>query len=84
MKRTTITLPELLAQRINEASAERRVSVSQVARDALEAYLCPEPPAGPRYTFVNLVNAGGYPESDYVEEYLARHWMDDILKRWDR
>ena len=39
MKRTTISLPNDLAAALEREAARRRVSVSQVAREALEARL---------------------------------------------
>jgi predicted transcriptional regulator len=37
-----------------------------------------------RFSFIGLANRGGYPESDQVEEYLARYWMNDLLTDWGR
>jgi hypothetical protein len=83
MKRTTITLPEPLADRIAEESRRKRVSVSQLVREALEARFA-DSERGDRFPFFAIVNSGGYPESDQAEEYLARHWLDDLLKDMGR
>jgi len=83
MKRTTITLPESLAERLESESRRRHMPVSEFVREAIEARLS-EPAEGDRFSFIGLVNKGGYPESDQVEEYLARHWLDDLLKDMGR
>jgi Arc/MetJ-type ribon-helix-helix transcriptional regulator len=83
MKRTTVTLPESLAERLESESRRRRIPVSEFVREAIEARLS-EPPEGDRFAFIGLVDKGGYPESDQVEEYLKRHWRDDLLKDMGR
>lgn len=83
MKRATITLPEALAERLAGESRRRRIPVSQFVREAIEAKL-DEPTEGNRFPFIALVNKGGYPEGDQVEEYLARHWLNDLLKDMGR
>lgn len=83
MKRRTITLPEQLDAQLEEEGRRRRVPVSQLVREALESRF-DEQPEGDRYQFIGMFNQPGYPDSDHVEEFLNRHWMNDILTRWGR
>ncbi|MGI8926728.1 MAG: ribbon-helix-helix protein, CopG family [Tepidiformaceae bacterium] len=83
MKRTTVSLPDTLAARLEAESRRLGLTVSHVVREALEQRLH-DKASGDRYSFIGLVNKGGYPESDQAEEYLARYWMNDLLTSGDR
>lgn len=79
MKRITISLPDDLAAALGREARRRRVPVSQVAREAIEARLG-LPDDGPRdLPFVAIAESR---DSEWTaatsEEYLARSWADDI------
>jgi hypothetical protein len=73
MKRTTIMLPDDLAQLVDRERRRRDVSAAAVIREAVEAYFAP--PAEPkRYSFIGIANSGGGGEfsAATIEEWLAR------------
>lgn len=79
MRRTTISLPDDLAAALEHEARRRRVPVSQVAREAIEARLglLEE---GPRdFPFIGIAESK---DSEWTaatsEEYLRRFWADDI------
>jgi predicted transcriptional regulator len=79
MKRTTISLPDDLAAALEREARRRRVPVSQVAREAIEARLGLSD-EGPRdLPFIGIAESA---DSEWTaatsEEYLARFWADDI------
>lgn len=81
MKRTTISLPDELAVALEREARRRRVSVSQVAREAIEVRLGWDD-QGPRdLPFVGIAETEGGPSNlaEHVDEYLAEHWGTDIL-----
>ena len=79
MKRTTISLPDDLAAALEREAARRRVSVSQVAREAIETRLGLEDGEGPReLPFAGLFADGGL-DAEHLDDYLAEHWPDAIL-----
>lgn len=73
MKRTTISLPDDLAAAVARAANRRRVPVSQIAREALEAHLGhrKETRALP---FVALGASGHRTTARDIDEILAREW----------
>jgi Ribbon-helix-helix protein, copG family len=79
MKRTTISLPDELAAALVREAARRRVPVSQVAREALEARLGLAD-KGPRdLPFIGIAQSDpDGPHAADLEDYLAEHWADDI------
>lgn len=79
MRRTTISLPDDLAAALRREAARRRVPVSQVAREAIEARLGLSD-EGPRdLPFIGIAESAdpAWPAAD-LDEYLAQHWADDI------
>lgn len=79
MKRTTINLPDDLAAALEREARRRRVPVSQVAREAIEARLGLSD-EGPRdVPFIGIVQSG-HPTtaSEDIEEFLEEHWAADI------
>ncbi len=81
MKRTTISLPDDLAAALEREAARRRVPVSQVAREAIEARLGLTGD-GPRdLPFIGIVSSE-HPTtaSEDIEDVLAEHWADDIAR----
>jgi metal-responsive CopG/Arc/MetJ family transcriptional regulator len=78
MKRTTISLPDDLAAALEHEASRLHTSVSQVARDALEAKLRWGKPR--ELAFIGIVDGTG-PETTYAEhldEYLAEQWATEI------
>jgi hypothetical protein len=78
MKRTTISLPDDLAAAVQREATRRRVSVSQVAREALEERLGIST-EGPRpLPIAGLFASGGPGIARRDEAYLKEHWADAI------
>jgi len=78
MKRTTISLPEDLAAALEREAARRRVPVSQVAREAIEARLGWDK-EGPRdLPFAAVGSSGIGNVAQRVDEILAEEWADAI------
>ncbi len=78
MKRTTISLPDELAAALEREARLRRVSVSQVAREAIEARLGLDEEEPPDMPWIGIGDSGlpGIAEDD--EEYLRQHWAGDL------
>jgi hypothetical protein len=74
MKRTTITLPDELAAAVVRAADHRRVSVSQLTREALDAYLGRDGSAPRALPFAALGASGTHTTGRDVEEILAHEW----------
>lgn len=79
MRRTTISLPDDLAAALEREARRRRVPVSQVAREAIEARLGLAD-EGPRD--LPWIGAGASGDSTWsagrLEEFLALTWADEI------
>jgi len=77
MKRTTVTLPDDLAAAVARSADRRRVSVSQVTREALAAHLGLAD-AGPRtLPFAALGSSGYRSTARDLEDLLAAEWDSD-------
>jgi Arc/MetJ-type ribon-helix-helix transcriptional regulator len=74
MKRATISLPDDLARDMTREAERRRVSVSEVARDALREHL--HAPAKNGLPFVGIGRSGRRDTARRAEEILAREWGD--------
>jgi predicted transcriptional regulator len=59
MKRTTISLPDDLAAALVREASRRRVSVSQVAREAIEARLGWDPEEPREIAFAGIFSSSG-------------------------
>ena len=78
MQRITISLPNDLAAALEREAARRRVPVSQIAREAIEARLGIGK-EGPRPLPFASLGASGLPSiAGREEEYLRDHWGQDI------
>jgi Arc/MetJ-type ribon-helix-helix transcriptional regulator len=77
MKRTTISLPDDLAVAVEREARRRRVSVSEVARQALSEHLGLDGKKR-HLPFVALGRSGYHDTADRIEEILAREWADQI------
>jgi len=80
MKRTTISLPDRLAAAVEREAKRRRVPVSQIAREALEARLGV---ADERRSLAiaGLGRSGHRDTARNVEEILEAEWADDARSR---
>lgn len=82
MKRTTISLPDDLAAALEREARRRRVPVSQVAREAIEARLGLSEAQPRELSFIGIADSGGafgslaeYVDTDeFKREYAA--WID--------
>ena len=73
MRRTTISLPDDLADALARESRRSRVSVSQIAREAIEARLGRRP-----LPFIGIGRSGNRTTARDSEEILAREWEAHI------
>lgn len=80
MKRTTLTLPEGLAERIAVEARSRRVSQAEVVRDALREYFvdaCETP--GP-LPFANVGRSSVQNLGRRVDELIAQDWDRELIR----
>ena len=76
MRRTTISLPDDVATALEREARRRRVPVSQVAREAIEARLGLSE-EGPRdVPFIGIGSSGYSNISEDIEDLLAAEWTD--------
>lgn len=80
MKRTTITLPEDLAEVVDREAARRRVSVSEVVRSALAAQLVGSPGTPRPLPFAGLGRSGFPDLARRVDEILDEDWVRDTRR----
>jgi hypothetical protein len=66
MKRTTLKIPDALDARLRHEAERRGVTISEVSRDALEAYL-----GGRRLGAAKAGRSGRTDVSERIEEILA-------------
>ena len=76
MKRTTISLPDDLALAVEREARRRRVSVSEVARQAIAEHVGLTTERRP-LPFAALGRSGQRNVARDVEEILAREWTPD-------
>ncbi len=81
MRRTTISLPDDLAAALEREASRRRVPVSQVAREAIEARLGWDDEAPRDLPFIGIGESEGGPTNfaEHLDEYLAEPWAKDII-----
>jgi plasmid stability protein len=77
MNRTTLSLPDDLAQALRREAHRRSVSVSAVARDALSEHLGLIGGESRKLPFAALGHSGCQTTARDMEELLAREWDDD-------
>jgi hypothetical protein len=70
MKRTTVMLPDDLSDRLRYEARRRGVSIADVAREAISAYL-PEPDADRPLSFVGLGD-GADDDAERLDAEVAR------------
>ena len=70
VRRTTLKIPDALDARLRHEAERRGVTISQVSREALEAYLAPA--SGPRRLGAAKAGRSGTTDvSERIEEILA-------------
>ena len=80
MKRTTLTLPEGLAERIAVEARSRQVSQAEVVRDALREYFI-DPCETPRpLPFASVGRSTVGDLSERVDELTAEGWNRDYAR----
>ena len=77
MKRTTISLPDELAAALEREAQRRRVPVSQVAREAIEARLGRGAGGLRELPFAALGRSGHHTTARDIEAILDREWAGD-------
>lgn len=77
MTRTTISLPDDLAAALHREARRRGVSVSQLAREAIEERLGRTPGARRELPFAALGRSGHRSTARDVEEILQKEWNVD-------
>lgn len=75
MTRTTISLPDDLARALKREARRRRVSLSQVMRDALESRFGRS--GSRKLPFVGIGNSGPNSTGRNFEEVLDAEWSTD-------
>jgi Arc/MetJ-type ribon-helix-helix transcriptional regulator len=74
MKRTTVSLPDDLAGALEREARRRRLSVSQITREALAAHLGLGGEKPRRLPFAALGASGHRTTARDLEEILAAEW----------
>ena len=72
MKRTTVKVPDDLDARLRHEAERRGSTVSEVTREALEAYLAPR--SRRRLSFAASGSSGRRDISKRIEEILREEW----------
>jgi plasmid stability protein len=81
MKRTTLSLPDDLAQALTREARRQSTSVSAIARDALAKHLHLVPGEARPLPFAALGHSGHRTTARDMEDMLAREWDDDARDR---
>jgi Arc/MetJ-type ribon-helix-helix transcriptional regulator len=81
MKRTTVSLPDDLAQALEREARRRSTSVSEVTRDALTKHFGLTPGEPRDLPFAALGRSGHATTGRDIEELLEREWDDDARRR---
>lgn len=76
MKRTTISLPDDLAQALGREARRRRSSASQVTRDALAQHLGLTADGPRELPFAALGRSGHRTTARDMEQLLEQEWND--------
>ena len=82
MRRTTISLPEELADALEREARRRALPASAIARDALRVYLGVGRAGEQReLPFAALGHSGKRTTARDMEELLEREWTSDARRR---
>jgi plasmid stability protein len=79
VKRTTIMLPDDVDARLRREARRRGTSIADVAREAIERQLPPEPEPG-AFAFLAIGEGGPFDVSERADEHVA----EAIRKRHSR
>jgi predicted transcriptional regulator len=74
MRRTTLSLPDDLAEALTREAHRRRTSASAVARDALASHLHLVPTQARSLPFAAVGRSGQQSTARDMEDLLAREW----------
>ncbi len=77
MRRTTISLPDEVAAALEREAARRRVPVSRLAREAIEAKLGRGEGVRRTIPFAALGRSGYHSTARDIEEILETEWTRD-------
>lgn len=80
MKRTTISLPDDLAQALDREAQRRHASASEVARTALAQHLGLVQSMPRKLAFADLGGSGHHSTARDMEQLLEQEW-DDVPGR---
>jgi predicted transcriptional regulator len=80
MKRTTVTLPDDLAQALDREAQRRRSSASEVTRSALAQHLGLTQSQPRELAFADLGHSGHRTTARDMEQLLEQEW-DDVSGR---
>ncbi|HXD55583.1 MAG TPA: CopG family transcriptional regulator [Solirubrobacteraceae bacterium] len=80
MKRTTVSLPDDLAQALQREAQRRRSSASEVTRTALAAHLGLDEARPRELGFADLGGSGRSTTARDMEQLLEQEW-DDVTGR---
>lgn len=78
MKRTTITLPDDLAELVDSEARRRQTSVSEVIRAYIVQGMTGSAEKPRKIPFAGLFNDPEMTPADRLDEVLAKGWADDI------
>jgi hypothetical protein len=81
MKRTTVSLPDDLAESLTREARRRDVSASEVTREALQVHLGLQPGHPRTLSFAALGHGGRGSTARDMEELLEHEWNDDTRGR---
>jgi hypothetical protein len=81
MKRTTLSLPDDLAQALEREARRGSTSASAIARDALAKHLHLVPGDARPLPFAALGRSGHTTTARDMEQLLEREWRDDARDR---
>ncbi len=81
MKRTTISLPNDLADALAREARRRNRSASEITRDALARHLGLAAEEPRQLRFAALGHSGHRNTAREMEELLAREWDDEARRR---
>ena len=81
MKRTTLSLPDDLAQALAREARRRSTSASAIARDALAKHLHLVPGDARLLPFAALGHSGHTTTARDMEQLLESEWDDDARDR---
>jgi len=76
VKRTTLSLPDDVADALRREAHRRRTSASAVARDAIAAHLRLLPDQARPVPYAAVGRSGQRNVARDMEEFLAREWSD--------